>query len=163
MKTRFTMPDDTAIAYERDFRAPAAEVWRAYTEPEIVRSWLLGPDPETEFPVCEMDMRTGGSFRWVWVDAAGELEIAGEVLEADAPRRLVSTERMGGSAMGGMDLPPTHNVVTFEEADGVTTMRTVSTYASTEHRDGAYASGMADGIEAGFDRLDPYFASISAR
>lgn len=163
MKTRFTMPDDTSIAYERDFRAPAAEVWRAYTEPEIVRTWLLGPDPETEFPVCEMDMRTGGSFRWVWVDAAGELEIAGEVLEADPPRRLVSTERMGGSAMGGMDLPPTHNVVTFEEADGVTTMRTVVTYASKEHRDGAYASGMAEGIDAGFDRLDPHFASISAR
>ncbi len=158
MKTQFSMPDDTSIAYERTFDAPAAEVWRAYTEPEIVRTWMLGPDPETEFPVCDMDMRTGGSFRWVWVDAQGELEIAGDVLEAEAPSRLVSTERMGGSAMGGMDLPPTHNVVTFTEADGVTTMRTVITYPSTEMRDGAYASGMADGIDAGFDRLDARWA-----
>ena len=161
MKTKFSMPDDTSIAYERTFDAPAAEVWRAYTEPEIVRTWMLGPDPETEFPVCEMDMRTGGSFRWVWVDAQGELEIAGDVLEAEAPSRLVSTERMGGSAMGGMDLPPTHNVVTFTEADGVTTMRTVITYPSKEMRDGAYASGMAEGIDAGFDRLDARWARLS--
>lgn len=154
MKTQFSMPDDTSIVYERSFHAPMAEVWRAYTEPEIIRTWLLGPDPETEFPVCEMDMRTGGSFRWVWVDEAGELEIKGDVLEAVEPTRLVSTEQMGGSAMGGMDLPPTHNVVTFTEADGVTTMRTVITYPSKEMRDGAYASGMADGIDAGFERLD---------
>jgi uncharacterized protein YndB with AHSA1/START domain len=162
MKTQFSMPDDTSIAYERTFSAPASEVWRAYTDPEIVRTWLLGPDPETAFPVCDMDMRPGGSFRWVWVDAQGELEISGEVLEAEEPVRLVSTERMGGSAMGGMDLPPTHNVVTFVEADGRTTMRTVITYASTEMRDGAYASGMADGIEAGFDRLDDRWARLAS-
>lgn len=161
MKTRFTMPDDTSIAYERDFRAPAAEVWRAYTEPEIIRTWMLGPDPDTEFPVCEMDMRTGGSFRWVWVDAQGELEIKGDVLEAEAPVRLVSTEQMDGSAMGGMELPPTHNVVTLTEADGVTTMRTVITYPSKEMRDDAYASGMAEGIDAGFDRLDVRWGELA--
>jgi uncharacterized protein YndB with AHSA1/START domain len=161
MKTRFTMPDDTSIAYERSFTAPATEVWRAYTDPEIVRTWLLGPNPETEFPVCEMDMRTGGSFRWVWVDEQGELEIHGDILEADAPHRLVSTEHMGGSAMGGMELPPTSNVVTFVEADGVTTMRTVITYPSKEMRDGAYASGMAEGIDAGFDRLDVRWSKLA--
>lgn len=163
MKTAFSMPDDTTIAYERTFDAPASAVWQAYTDPEIVRTWLLGPDPTTLFPVCEMDMRTGGSYRWVWVDAQGELEIAGEVLEADEPRRLVTTERMGGSAVGGLDLPPTTNVVTLEEVDGRTTMRTVITYPSKEMRDGAYASGMAEGIDAGFDRLDPHFARLAAR
>ena len=56
--------------------------------------------------------------------------------------------------MGGRDLPPTHSVVALTEADGVTTMRTVITYPSKEMRDGAYASGMADGIDAGFERLD---------
>ncbi|MET4097998.1 uncharacterized protein YndB with AHSA1/START domain [Agrococcus sp. UYP10] len=161
MKTQFSMPDDTSIAYERTFTAPASEVWRAYTDPEIVRTWLLGPNPETEFPVCEMDMRTGGSFRWVWVDAQGELEIHGDILEAEEPHRLVSTEHMGGSAMGGMELPPTDNVVTFVEADGVTTMRTVITYASKEMRDGAYASGMAEGIDAGFDRLDDRWSELA--
>lgn len=153
MQTRFDLPDDTSIAYERDFAAPASEVWRAYTDPEIVRTWMLGPNPETEFTTCEMDMRAGGSFRWVWVDRDGELEIAGDVLEADAPHRIVTLERMGGSAMQGMDLPPSTNTTTLTEVDGVTTLRTVTVYPSKEIRDGAYASGMDAGIEASYDRL----------
>jgi uncharacterized protein YndB with AHSA1/START domain len=153
MQTRFSLPDDTSIAYEREFRAPASEVWKAYTDPEIVRTWMLGPDPDTAFPVCEMDMRPGGSFRWQWVDDDGELEIWGDVLEAEEPSRMVTIEHMGGSAMGGMELPPSTNTVTFDEHDGVTTMRTVIVYDSKETRDGAYASGMDEGIEAGFLRL----------
>ncbi|WP_072312975.1 SRPBCC domain-containing protein [Agrococcus sp. Marseille-P2731] len=153
MKTRFSLPDDTSIAYEREFHAPAADVWRAYTDPEIVRTWMLGPGEDTEFTTCEMDVRAGGSFRWVWVDAAGELIIAGDVLEAEAPHRLVTTETMGGSAMGGLELPASTNTVTLTEADGVTTMRTVSVYASREVRDGAYASGMDVGVDASYERL----------
>lgn len=153
MKTRFSLPDDTSIAYERDFDAPAAEVWAAYTDPEIVRTWLLGPNPETEFTVCEMDMRAGGSFRWAWVDSDGELTISGDVLEAEEPHRIVTTEQMGGSAMQGMEFPPSTNTVTFTEADGVTTMRTVTVYPSKEVRDGAYASGMDAGVDASYERL----------
>ncbi|WP_306231308.1 SRPBCC domain-containing protein [Agrococcus beijingensis] len=152
MQTRFSLPDDTSIAYEREFRAPASEVWQAYTDPEIVRTWMLGPNPDTAFLVCEMDIRPGGSFRWQWVDDDGELEIWGDVLEAEEPRRMVTTEHMGGSAMGGMELPPSTSTVTFDEHDGVTTMRTVIVYDSKETRDGAYASGMDEGIEAGFLR-----------
>ncbi|MCH1883794.1 SRPBCC domain-containing protein [Agrococcus sp. ARC_14] len=158
MKTRFSLPDDTSIAYERDFSAPATEVWKAYTEPEIVRTWMLGPNPDTEFPTCEMDMRTGGSFRWVWVDEGGELIIAGDVLEADEPHRIVTTETMSGSAMQGMEFPPTTNTTTLTEADGITTLRTVTVYDSKESRDGAYASGMDAGIEAGYERLAARFA-----
>ena len=153
MKTRFSLPDDTSIAYERDFSAPASDVWKAYTEPEIVRTWMLGPDPETEFPTCEMDMRAGGSFRWVWVDGNGELEIWGDVLEAEEPHRIVTTERMRGSAVGGMEFPPTTNTSTLTEHDGVTTLRTVTVYDSKESRDGAYASGMDAGIDAGYARM----------
>ncbi len=153
MQTRFSLPDDTSIAYERDFAAPASEVWRAYTDPEIVRTWMLGPDPETEFRTCEMDIRAGGSFRWAWVDADGELVIEGDVLEVDAPHRLVTVERMGGSAMQGMELPPSTNTVTLTEADGITTLRTVTVYPSREVRDGAYASGMDAGVDASFERL----------
>ncbi len=153
MQTRFSLPDDTSIAYERDFAAPASEVWKAYTDPEIVRTWMLGPNPETEFRTCEMDVRPGGAFRWEWVDVDGELIIAGDVLEVEAPHRLVTTERMSGSAMGGMDFPPSTNTVTLTEADGITTMRTVTVYASREIRDGAYASGMDVGVDASFERL----------
>lgn len=153
MQTRFSLPDDTTIAYERDFAAPIDAVWRAYTEPEIVRTWLLGPNPETEFRVCEMDIRDGGSVRWLWVDSDGELEITAQVLEAEAPSRLVTIEQMSGSAMQGMELPPVHNTVTLTETDGVTTLRTVATYPSKEVRDGAYASGMDVGVDASYERL----------
>lgn len=153
MKTRFSLPDDLSIAYERDFAASAAEVWKAYTDPAIVRTWMLGPNPETEFTTCEMDMRTGGSFSWAWVDSDGELTIAGDVLEADAPNRIVTTEVMGGTAMQGMEFPPSTNTTTLTESGGITTLRTVTTYASQEIRDGAYASGMDAGIDASYDRL----------
>ncbi|SDS39898.1 SRPBCC domain-containing protein [Agrococcus carbonis] len=153
MKTRFSLPDDTSIAYERDFAAPAAEVWKAHTDPEVVRTWMLGPNPETEFTRCEMDVREGGSFHWEWVDRDGDLSISGDVLEVDAPHRLVTTETMGGSAMQGMEFPPTTNTVTLTEHDGITTLRTVTVYDSKESRDGVYASGMDAGVEASYDRL----------
>lgn len=153
MKTRFTLPDDTSIAYERDFAAPAADVWRAYTEPEIVRTWLLGPGSDTQFTTCEMDMRTGGSFRWTWIDDDGDLTISGDVIEADEPRRLVTSELMRGSAMHGAEPPASMNTTTLTEHDGITTMRTVATFDSTEIRDAAYASGMDAGIDASYERL----------
>lgn len=153
MKTRFSLPDDTSIAYERDFAAPVAEVWAAYTEPEAVRTWLLGPNPETEFRTCEMDIRPGGSIEWEWVDSDGTLTISADVLEVEAPHRIVTIEQMGGSAMQGMEVPPATNTVTLSEVDGITTLRTVTVYPSQEIRDGAYASGMDVGVDAGFERL----------
>lgn len=112
---------------------------------------MLGPDPETEFPTCEMDMRTGGTFRWVRVDAAGELEISGDVLEAEAPHRHDRAD--GWQCDGGMEFAPTTNTSTLTEHDGVTTLRTVTVYNSKESRDGAYASGMDVGIDAGYERM----------
>lgn len=155
MKTTFSLPDETTIRYTRVFDAPVERVWAAYTDPALVRSWLLGPHPETTFEVCDMDMRTGGSYRWVWQNPDGPLEMYGDVLEADAPHRLVTTEQVGGT-----DWPPTHNEVSFEavttdEAQGAATRMTgVITYASKEARDGAYASGMGEGMDISFDRLE---------
>lgn len=156
MKTQFSLPTDTAIAYERRFEAPIDRVWAAQTEPELLRRWLLGPNPDTEFAVCEMDVRPGGECRWVWRDADGELEIASTVLEAEAPRRLVTEERM---RMAGMDpWPATRNTLELAEDGEGTILRTTIEYASKEARDGAYASGMADGIEASFERIDAALA-----
>ena len=149
MKTEFTLPDDTTISYTRTFAAPAERVWQAYTDPQVVRTWMLGPSEDTTFEVCDMDIREGGSFRWVWLDPDGRLEIYGDVLEVDAPRRLVTTEQMGGA-----DWPPTHNVVELTEQDGRTVLTGTIRYPSKEARDGAYASGMADGMDVSFARLD---------
>lgn len=148
MKTTFTLPDPTTIRYTRTFDAPIERVWAGYTDPEIVRTWLLGPSPETTFEVCDMDMRTGGSFRWVWQDPEGTLEIYGDVVEAEPPHRLITTEKMGGT-----DFPPTHNEIVFE-ADGEKTVMTGTiTYPSQEARDTAYATGMTEGMDVSFGRL----------
>ena len=149
MKTEFTLPDDTTISYTRTFAAPAERVWQACTDPQVVRTWMLGPSEDTTFEVCDMDIREGGSFRWVWLDPDERLEIYGDVLEVDAPRRLVTTEQMGGT-----DWPPTHNVVELTEQDGRTVLTGNIRYPSKEARDGAYASGMADGMDVSFARLD---------
>ncbi len=81
------------------------------------------------------------------------------MLEAEEPHRIVTVERMGGSAMQGMEVPPSINTTTFTEADGVTNMRTVTVYPSKEVRDGAYASGMDAGIEASYHRLAARWAA----
>lgn len=148
MNITVSLPTDTSIRYERRFTAPVERVWEAYTNPDIVRTWLAGPDPQTTFEVCEMDIRPGGAFRWVWQNPDGRLEIHGDVLDVDAPHRLVTTEKMGD-----MPFPPTNNEITFEEVDGETLMTGVITYASQEMRDGAYASGMAEGMDVSFDKL----------
>lgn len=149
MKTEFSLPEETGIRYERHFAAPVQRLWDAYTDPEVVRSWMLGPGEGTTFAVCEMDVRPGGSFRWVWEHPGGRLEITGDVLEVEAPHRLVTTE-----AMSDVDMPPSRHEITFT-ADGEGTILTGTiTYASQEIRDAAYASGMDRGMEASFERLD---------
>ena len=58
-------PSDREVVLSREFAAPRARVWDAMTKPEYIRRWLLGP-PGWEMPVCDMDVRVGGTFRWVW-------------------------------------------------------------------------------------------------
>jgi len=146
MKTRFDRPTDTTITYEREFSAAPEKVWEAYTRPELLRTWL----GYGEFVTCEMDIRPGGSFRWVWQLPEFTMGIHGEVLEVEAPRLLVTTEHMTDT-----DYPPTTNTVELEPLDGGgTLMRTRIEYASVEARDGAWESGMASGVEDSFTTLD---------
>lgn len=149
MKTEFSLPDETSIRYTRTFDAPPQRVWTAYTTPEIVRTWLTGPHPGTSFEICDMDMRTGGTYRWVWQYPEGRFEIHGDVLEAEEPRRLVTTEQMSD-----VDLPPTRHAITLLAEGDRTVLTGTITYASQEARDGAYASGMGEGMDASFDRME---------
>lgn len=151
-----TLPSETEVRVSRTFNAPAHLVWRAYTEPELMQRWLLGP-PGWTMPVCEMDVRPGGTFRWRWksTEDGNEFGFFGEFREVDPPRKIVHTERFDP---GDLDSRMAECVVTvtFEEADGITTMITSITYYSKEDRDAALATGMTDGMEmsyAGLDRL----------
>ena len=88
-KAQVTMPSDREVAVTRSFKAPRALVFRAHTEPELVRRWMLGP-PGWSMPVCEMDVRVGGSYRWRWrSDTDGkEFGFVGTFREVQPPSRL---------------------------------------------------------------------------
>ena len=131
-------------------------VYRAYTEPALVRRWLLGP-PGWSMPVCEMDVRVGGHYRWRWrSDKDGsEFGFAGTFREVQPPSKIVHTEAYEPATI--RDGYPQSNAVvtvTFTEADGVTTMTTVVDFGSKEARDAAAATGMTDGMEQSYQLLD---------
>jgi uncharacterized protein YndB with AHSA1/START domain len=141
-----TTPSDLEIAMARTFDAPRARVYQAFTDPDVVRQWLLGPDGWS-MPVCEIDLRVGGVWRYAWrSDADGnEFGMHGTYLEV-TPRRIVHTEVYEGNEA--------RVTTTFDEADGRTSVTMVMRFASQEARDAALATGMAQGVEASYARLE---------
>lgn len=143
-----TLPSDVEILITRAFDAPAELVFDAWTTPELVKRWWAGDrGAVTE---AQIDLRVGGSWRWVMVANAGfEVAFNGEYREIDRPRRLVRTEVFEA-------VPDAEGLstVTFEESNGVTTMRILSVYPSRELRDAAIASGMEGGLQAALNYLE---------
>ena len=92
-KAQVALPSDREVKVTRSFKAPRALVYKAYTDPTLVQRWLLGP-PGWSMPVCEMDVRVGGRYRWRWrSDQDGsEFGFAGTFREVQPPSRLVHTE-----------------------------------------------------------------------
>ena len=142
---------DRELVITREFDAPRRLVFAAHTEPELVRRWLLGPDGWT-MTVCDIDLRVGGRFRYVWKrDGNGdEMGMGGEFREIQAPERIVSTEKFDecwypGEAVGTLVLT---------EHKGRTTLKQTVTYDSREARDVVLASPMEEGLAAGYDRLE---------
>lgn len=155
-----TLPSDTEVCVRRSFEAPVDLLWRAYTDAELFQRWCLGP-PGWTMPVCEMDVRVGGTFRWRWrSDEDGkEFGFHGEYREVECHAKIVNTEVYDPGDMGvSMGDEPTVVTVTFDEQDGTTTMTTVVRYASQADRDAALASGMTDGMEMTYERLDVLLA-----
>jgi uncharacterized protein YndB with AHSA1/START domain len=148
--TTVTTPSDLEVAITRVVDAPRELVWDAWTKPEHVPNWLLGPEGWT-MPVCEIDLRPGGEWHFVWRKADGEeMGMRGTYREIVPPERLVSTESWGG------DWPETLNTVVLSEENGRTTIVLTVTYPSLEARGAALATGMEDGASLSFDRLDAY-------
>lgn len=144
--------DDTHVRITRAFEAPRHMLWRAHTEPELMRRWLLGPDGWT-MTACENDLVVGGSYRNAWAPEAGTegepFGFDGENLVIDPERRIVTTERMTGAPF-----PGTVNDLTFEEDGGVTLMTLLITYVDSEQRDMILATGMTEGMESSYQRLE---------
>lgn len=152
--TTVTTPSDREVGVTRVFDAPRDLVWKAYTQPEHVTQWMLGP-PGWTMPVCEIDLRPGGAYRFVWRQEDGtEMTIAGVHQEVDPPERLVTTETWGE------EWPETRNTVVFTEQDGKTTLTTTMLFPSKEARDAALGTGMTDGMSMGYDRLEELLRRI---
>jgi uncharacterized protein YndB with AHSA1/START domain len=150
--TQTEIVDDIHVRITRAFEAPRHLIWRAHTEPELMRRWLLGPDGWT-MTVCENDLVVGGSYRNAWAPAegtAGEpFGFEGENLVIEPERRMVTTEQMTGAPF-----PANINDLTLDEADGVTLMTLLITYPDVQQRDMILATGMTDGMEASYARLE---------
>ena len=155
-KAQVTLPSEREVKVIRSFRAPRALVYRAFTEPELVRRWLLGP-PGWSMPVCEMDVRVGGRYRWRWrsADDGKEFGFAGSFREVQPGSRLVHTEAYDpGTVADSYPVSEAIVTVTFTEEAGVTTVTTLIDFGSKEARDGAVATGMTDGMEQSYQLLD---------
>ena len=153
-KAHVTLPREHEVMVVRKFQAPRALVYDAFTRPELLRRWLLGP-PGWTMPVCEMDVRVGGRFRWRWrsEEDGSEFGFHGEFLEVDPPSRLRHTESFDPGDIGG-SMGEAVVTTEFTERGDVTTVTTRIEYASREARDGALSTGMTDGMEASYSLLD---------
>ena len=157
---KLTTPSDREIAVTRVFDAPRQLVFDAHTKPDLVRQWLLGP-PGWSMPVCEMDVRVGGTYRWVWRhDTNGtEMGMGGVYREIVAPERLVTTERFDEAWYPGEAL----NTLVLIEQGGRTTLTQTMRYESRDARDAVIKSNMEKGVAASYDRLADLLASAPAR
>ncbi|MGH7629768.1 MAG: SRPBCC family protein [Gemmatimonadales bacterium] len=152
--TTFTTPSDRELVVTRVVDAPRRLVFEAWTKPEHLPHWMLGPEGWT-MPVCEIDLRPGGAWHFVWRKSDGtEMGMRGVYQEVAPPERLVATESWGA------EWPETLNTLLLTEENGRTTITQTVLYPSKEARDAALKTGMKEGMSESFDRLAEYLRTI---
>lgn len=165
MPVEVTTPSDREVRVTRAFKAPRQLVWDAHTKPELVTKWMLGP-PGWTMPVCDMDVRPGGAYTWRWQsDEDGkQFGFHGTFDEVNAPARLTHDEYYDPGDTGG-DMPtndPALVTLELSESGGVTTLVCIMKFSSKEARDGAVSTGMTNGMEMGYVRLNDLFLAKAA-
>ena len=152
-----TTSGDRELVITRRFQAPRKLVWDAHTKPELIKRWLSGP-PGWTMTVCDMDLRVGGKYRWVWTNDTGTVMGMGGVhREIAAPEKIVNTQLFdedwtGGEAVGTLVLM---------EKDGVTTLTNTVRYSSPAAREAVLKTPMEQGMAAGYDRLESVLAHMN--
>jgi len=160
-KSTVVLPNDLEVVVVRDFRAPRAMVFDAWTKPELMTRWLLGP-PGWTMPVCEMDLRVGGKYSWRWRNEAGaEFGFEGVFREVVRPSRIVHTQVYDPGTVGGNMGAECLITSVLTEKSGVTTYTQTIKYQSKADRDAAISTGMTDGMEQGFVKLDALLADAA--
>ena len=152
--------DDTTVRISRVIAGPVEAVWAAHHDPGLVPRWMLGPDGWT-MPLCETATGVGQRYRYEWESEDGSTRFGstGEVLELAAPHREVATERMYGDPIPD-DAPEARNELTLTAVDGGTLLTYVITYPDTATRDGVVGTGMVDGMEISFSRLEQLLVTV---
>jgi uncharacterized protein YndB with AHSA1/START domain len=144
------LPSDREVRLTRTFNAPRQMVWDAHTKPDLIRRWLLGP-PGWTMPVCDVDLRVGGTFRYEWHGEGDKaMALSGTYRAVDEPGHIADTQIFDDNWTNG----PADTDMVLTEKDGVTEMTLTIVYATQQTRDLVVSSPMMDGMEAGYARLD---------
>jgi uncharacterized protein YndB with AHSA1/START domain len=152
-----TLPTDEQILITREFDAPKHLVYKAWTTPELVKRWWSAK--RGEVTVAEIDLRVGGTWRYVAVTTDGfEVAFHGEYREIVTNERIVSTEAYEG--VPDADANATLNTLTLAEADGRTTLTVLVQAPSKEIRDAIIDSGMEAGMQDALDLLEEVAISL---
>lgn len=154
--TSYTTPNDRDLVTTRVFDAPRALVFDCWTNPEHLPKWFTGPDGMT-MPECEMDLRPGGKWRYLYAGRGKQFAVGGKIVEVTSPTLLVMTESWGPD-MGDVEAV---SRIEFIEQGNQTTVIMTTTYPSNAVREAAIATGMNTGVDASFDRLDGILATLS--
>jgi uncharacterized protein YndB with AHSA1/START domain len=153
---QITTPSEREIVMSRVFDAPRNLVFDAWTKPELLERWL-GVRGGWSMVVCEVDLRVGGAYRFVWRGPDGaEMGMGGDYREIAPPERLVATESFDDPWYSGEAL----DTIVLVEEGGKTTATTTVLYESEEIRDAVLESGMARGVAESYDMLAEYLASM---
>jgi uncharacterized protein YndB with AHSA1/START domain len=151
-----TTPSEREIAMTRVFNAPARLVFDAWTKPELIKRWL-GVRAGWTMEVCEVDLRVGGAYRFVWRSPDMTMGMGGLYREIVPPVRLVSTEKFDEAWYEGEAL----DTIVLVEHDGKTTVTTTVRFVSREVRDAVIKSGMASGVAESYDKLQELLPSLT--
>jgi uncharacterized protein YndB with AHSA1/START domain len=156
---KVTTPSDREIAMTRTFDAPRRLVFDAWTKPELLKRWL-GVFGGWSMEVCEVNLKVGGTYRYVWRGPEGaQMGMGGVYREVVPGERLVATEKFDDPWYEGEAVDTT----VFVERGGKTTVTTTVQYASRAVRDAVLKSPMESGVAKGYDTLDELLASTLAR
>jgi uncharacterized protein YndB with AHSA1/START domain len=139
-QTSLCLDGETDVVIRRHFSHPSAKVWRALTDPALLRQWL-----SSDLTVCEIDARPGGSFRYAWP----EFFFSGPILEARAPHHMVHVEHFNGDTTEG----PTVTTTLTPQGTG-TRMTVVMRYRDAAARARAIEQGFTDGIAEVYGRIE---------
>jgi uncharacterized protein YndB with AHSA1/START domain len=157
-KATVTLPTDEQILITREFDAPRHLVYEAWTTPELVKRWWHANRGEAT--IAEIDLRVGGSWRYVMIAEGGvEVGFHGEYREIVPNERIVSTEIYEGLPEGAPE-DGTLNTATFAEADGRTTLTILVQAPSKAVRDAIIDSGMEAGLQDALALLEQVARSL---